>query len=158
MPLYAAVLEGRAIRKFEEYMSVNAAKDPRVHFTVALNEIAKGVFDNPAEAYTVQKCYLKKSGLHMWKMKPSKFGHQLETVNGYLEYFPRQESNTGDLLQNKPLSEDELLEILDEARPSGIQKLMITNKDSVMKYNSFDKFLSTLDGWYEANGLLVALA
>jgi hypothetical protein len=91
-------------------------------------------------------------------MKPSEFGHQLETVNGYLEYFPRQESDTGDLLHNKPLSEDELLEILDEAWPSGIQKLMIANKDSVTKYDSFDKFLSTLDGWYEANGLQVALA
>jgi hypothetical protein len=94
----------------------------------------------------------------MWKMKPSEFGHRLETVNGDLEYFPRWESNTGDLLRNKPLSKDELLEILDEARPSGIQKLMIANKDSVTKYDSFDKFLSTLDGWYEANGLLVALA
>jgi hypothetical protein len=27
-----------------------------------------------------------------------------------------------------------------------------------MKYDSFDKFLSALDGWYEANGLQVALA
>jgi hypothetical protein len=65
--------------------------------------------------------------------------------------------DTGDLIQNKPLSEDELLEILDEAQPSGIQKLMIANKDSVMKYDSFNKFLSILDGWYEANGLQVAL-
>jgi hypothetical protein len=138
-------------------MSVNAMKDPRVCLTVALNEIAKGVFDNPAEAYTIQKCYLKKSGLHMWKMKPSGFRHRLETVNGYLEYFPRRESDTSDPLRNNPLSEDELLEILDEARPSGIQKLMITNKDSVTKYDSFDKFLSILDGWYEANGLQVAL-
>jgi hypothetical protein len=45
-----------------------------------------------------------------------------------------------------------------QAWPSGIQKLMITNKDSVTKYDSFDKFLSILDGWYEANGLQVALA
>jgi hypothetical protein len=50
MPLYAAILEGRAIRKFKEYMSVNVAKDARVRLTVALNEIAKGVFDNPVEA------------------------------------------------------------------------------------------------------------
>jgi hypothetical protein len=35
---------------------------------------------------------------------------------------------------------------------------MITNKDSVTKYDLFDKFLSVLDGWYEANGLQVALA
>jgi hypothetical protein len=156
-PLYAAVLQGRTIRKFEEQMSLNAAKDTRVHLTVALNEIAKGVFDNPVEAYTIQKRYLKKSGLRMWKLKPSKFGHCLEMVNTYLEYFPRQESDTGDLIWNKPLSKDELLEILDEARPSGIQKLMIANKDSVMKYDSFNKFLSILDGWYEANGVQVAL-
>jgi hypothetical protein len=88
-PLYAAVLEGHAICKFEAQMSLNATKDMRVSLTVALNEIAKGVFDNPAEAYTVQKCYLKKSGLQMWKLKPSEFGHRLETVNAYLEYFLR---------------------------------------------------------------------
>jgi hypothetical protein len=34
----------------------------------------------------------------------------------------------------------------------------MSNKDSVTKYDSFDKILSTLDGWYEANGLHVALA
>jgi hypothetical protein len=156
-PLYAAVLVGHAIRKFEEQMSLNAAKDARVCLTVALNEIAKGVFDNPTEAYTIQKRYLKKRGLWMWKLKPSEFGHHLETVNAYLEYFPRRESDTGDLIRNKPLSKDKLLEILDEARPSGIQKLMIANKDSVTKYDLFDKFLSILDGWYEANGLQVAL-
>jgi hypothetical protein len=156
-PLYAAVLEGHAICKFEEQMSLNAAKDVRVCLTVALNEIAKGVFDNPMEAYTIQKRYLKKSGLRMWKLKPSEFGHHLEMVNSYLEYFPRRESDTGDLIQNKPLPEDELLEILDEAQPSAIQKLMIANKDSVMKYDWFNKFLSILDGWYEANGLQVAL-
>jgi hypothetical protein len=86
-PLYAAVLEGHAICKFEEQMSLNAMKDTRVHLTVALNKIAKSVFDNPTEAYTIQKCYLKKSGLRMWKLKPSEFGHHLETVNAYLEYF-----------------------------------------------------------------------
>jgi hypothetical protein len=133
-PLYAAVLEGHVICKFDEQMSLNAVKDARERLTVALNEIAKGVFDNPMEAYTIQKCYLKKSGLRMWKLKPSEFGHHLETVNAYLEYFPRQESDTGDLIRNKPLSEDELLEILDEARPSGIQKLMIANKYSTTKY------------------------
>jgi hypothetical protein len=89
MPLYAAVLEGRAIHKFKEQMTLNAAKDARVCLTVTLNEIAKGVFDNPAEAYTIQKHYLKKSGLRLWKLKPSKFGHRLEMVNAYLEYFPR---------------------------------------------------------------------
>jgi hypothetical protein len=110
------MLEGCAIRKFEEQMSLHAAKDARMGLTVALNEIAKGVFDNPAEAFsTIQKRYLKKSGLQMWKLKPSEFGHHLETVNAYLEYFPRRESDTGDLIWNKPLSEDELLEILDEA-------------------------------------------
>jgi hypothetical protein len=65
-PLYAAVLEGHVICKFEEQMSLNAAKDARVRLAVALNEIAKGVFDIPVEAFTVQKCYLKKGGLRMW--------------------------------------------------------------------------------------------
>jgi hypothetical protein len=88
-PLYAAVLEGHVIRKFEEYMSLNATKDARVRLTVALNEIAKAVFDNPTEAYTIQKHYLKKSGRWMWKLKPSEFGHHLETVNAYVEYFLR---------------------------------------------------------------------
>jgi hypothetical protein len=94
----------------------------------------------------------------MWKMKPSEFGHRLEMVNSYLVHFPRKELDTGDLIRSKPLSEDELLEILEEAQHSGIQKLMIANNDSVTKYNSFNKFLSFLDGWYEANGLHVALA
>jgi hypothetical protein len=61
------------------------------------------------------------------------------------------------LLQNRPLSEDELLEIVDEAQPSGIQKLMIASKISVTKYDSFDQYISTLDGWYEAKGLQIAL-
>jgi hypothetical protein len=77
------------IQKFKEQMSLNAAKDASVHLTAALNEIAKSVIDNPAEAYTIQKGYLKKSGLRMWKLKPSEFGHCLEMVNAYLEYFPR---------------------------------------------------------------------
>jgi hypothetical protein len=101
--------------------------------TIALNEIAK-------------------------ILQPSEFGHRLETLNGYLEYFPRQESAEGNLLQNRPLSEDELLEIVDEAWPSGIQKLMIASKDSVTKYDSFDCYISILDGWYEVNGLQIALA
>jgi hypothetical protein len=54
-PLYAAVLEGQVILKFEEQMSLNATKDARVRLTVALNLIAKGVFDNPVEAFTIQK-------------------------------------------------------------------------------------------------------
>jgi hypothetical protein len=50
------------------------------------------------------------------------------------------------------------LEIVDEARPSGIQKLMIASKDSVTKYGLFGPYISALDGWYEANGLQIALA
>jgi hypothetical protein len=84
IPLYTAVLEGHASHKFEEHMTLNAEKTARVRLTIALNEIAKSVFNNP-----IQKCYLKKSGLRIWKVKPSKFGHRLETLNGYLEYFPR---------------------------------------------------------------------
>jgi hypothetical protein len=94
----------------------------------------------------------------MWKAMQSKFGHRLETLNGYLEYFPRRESAEGTLLQNKPLSEDELLEIVDEAQPSGIQKLMIAREDSVTKYDSFDWYISALDGWYKANGLQIAIS
>jgi hypothetical protein len=89
IPLYTAVLEGRVSRKFEEHMTLNDEKTARVRLTIALNEIVKSVFNNPAEAYTVQKRYLKKSGLRMWKAKPSEFGHHLETLNSYLEYFPR---------------------------------------------------------------------
>jgi hypothetical protein len=89
IPLYTTVLEGHASRKFEEHMTLNAKKTAWVRLTIALNEIGKSVFNNPAEAYTIQKRYLKKSGLQMWKAKPSKFGHQLETLNGYQEYFPR---------------------------------------------------------------------
>jgi hypothetical protein len=108
-------------------LSVNAAKDLRVHLTVALNKITKDVFNNNlAEAYTIQKGYLTKSGLRMSTMKPSEFGHRLKTVNGYLEYFPRGVSDTGEIMRNKPLSDDELLEILDAACPSRIQKLMIS--------------------------------
>jgi hypothetical protein len=146
IPLYTAVLYGRASCKSQEHMTLNAEKTAWVQLTIALNEIAKSVFNNPAEVYTVQKHYLKKSGLRMWKAKPSKFGHQLETLNGYLEYFPRRELAEGTLLQNRPRSEDELLEIVDEARPSGIQKLMIASKDSMTKYDSFDRYISALDG------------
>jgi hypothetical protein len=132
-PLYASVLEGRAIHKFEEQMSLNAVKDTRVHLTVALNEIAKSVFDNPSEAYTIQKHYLKKSGLRMWKLKPSEFGHHLEMVNAYLEYFKRRESDTGDLIRNKPHFKDELLEILDGQKISAIARKMQKTTKVVMK-------------------------
>jgi hypothetical protein len=66
--------------------------------------------------------------------------------------FP-DESRQKVLFQNRPLVEDELLEIVDEAWPSGIQKLMIASKDSVTKYDLFDWYISALDGWYKANGL-----
>jgi hypothetical protein len=35
---------------------------------------------------------------------------------------------------------------------------MITSKDSVTKYDSFDRYISALNGWYEVNGLQIALA
>jgi hypothetical protein len=56
IPFYTAVLEGHASRKFEEHMTLNAKKTAPVQLTIALNEIAKSVFNNPAEAYIVQKC------------------------------------------------------------------------------------------------------
>jgi hypothetical protein len=89
IPLYTAVLEGHASRMFEEHMTLNAKKTAWIRLTIALNKIAKSDFNNPAKAYTVHKLYLKTSGLRMWKAKPSEFGHRLETLNGYLEFFPR---------------------------------------------------------------------
>ena len=77
----------------------------------------------------------------MFATKPSQFYNRLEQLGvTYLPYFPRKTVNSK-LIINKPLTSDELMEIIDEARSLPIQKMMVYNKDHV------DQFL---DGKHEA--------
>ena len=112
--------------------------------------MAKGIFSHPDESYTIQKRYLIKGSLKIGQNRPSVFARRLETLNGYLKYFPRRTQDNGHLARNNPITDDQLMEVMDEARPGSIQTLMINAKDSVTKFNTYDAYVHALDGWHDA--------
>ena len=80
-PLYASVLEGKARSHFEN--SLGQTRDMSSHhgrLNVALNEVAKHVFEQPEDAYKIQRTYLRKSSLLMCKNKPSDFFNRLKLI------------------------------------------------------------------------------
>ena len=62
---------------------------------MALNDVAKAIFNHPEEAYTIQKRYLTKGALKIGINRLSVFARRLEALNGYLKYFPRRTMANG---------------------------------------------------------------
>ena len=158
-PLYASVLEGKARSHFEN--SLGQTRDVSRHhdrLNMALNEVAKHVFEQPEDAYKIHRTYLRKSGLLMFKNKPSDFFNRLELIGKtYLPFFPRKLRPNGRLAVNRPLDDEDIKEILDEARSPAIQKLMIQSRDNVDKHDKAEDYVQSLDGWYDAHQLQLSL-
>ena len=159
MSLYASVLDGKARSHYENTLAQNRDTN-RQHerLSLALNEVAKHVFEQPEDAYKIQRTYLRKSGLLMFKNKPSDFFNRLELIGKtYLPFFPRKIRSNGKLATNKPLDDEDIKEILDESRSPAIQKLMIQSRDNVDKHETAESYVQSLDSWYDAHQLQTSL-
>ena len=97
IPLAKSTLRGHASRVFEKYLSDNAISgendtptSPRHLYTHAWNQVALMVFQHPREAAKVQRRYLREGGLKFCGpyVEPRTFYERLDTINGYLAYFP----------------------------------------------------------------------
>ena len=87
--------------------------EPEALCTKILNDIAKKIFGNQwATAARTQKRYMRRS-LSMQNVDPEVFYERLKKMNSYLPYFPCSD------VQERPtgLAEDEIIDILDAAKP-----------------------------------------
>ena len=120
--LYSMAFEGRARMRFLHALHENSLKSSREKLELALNDVAFGIFNHPRQAYEIQRKYLRKSGLKMYRVRPAVFGRRLELLNRYLEYFPREMRADGTLKKNEPISDEELIDILMDARTTALQQ------------------------------------
>ena len=148
--LYQAVLEGKALSKFKEALTTHTALAPARKLQMSLNDVVRTIFPNPEEAYSAQKRYLTKGALVMGANRPSVFARRLETLNGYLKYFPRRTMANGALRTNNVMPDDQLMDILDMARDYRITKLMVGHKDRMSNYDNLTTFVQGLESWFDA--------
>ena len=80
---------------------------------------------------------------------PRKFYKRLEQVNNYLNFFPWQGSNTRSASYAEPLSDNDLMDILDKAHSTDIRKLMLANGDHQRKHNTAKAYSERLEDWHK---------
>lgn len=147
--IFSATLEGKAGAIFEQSLRKYIEKEPRERLRWALNEVAFTVFSSPDEAHKIQKRYLQKGQLKMFNNKPQFFWRRLETLNNWLQFFPCKKLGNGHLSRNSKLPEDILIDILDEARHSEVQQLMMAARATSDKHDTADDYANDLDGWWD---------
>ena len=126
-------------------------------FKIGMNAIALDCFTHAADSAKSQARYLREGGLLFCGQytRPKDFFMRLELVNKYLKYFPHRKKDLT-LVEPNSLSDDDLLDILDKARPTNICLMMISHNDHSRKYLTAASYAAKLEEWHE-NGELQRL-
>ena len=106
----------------------------------ALEAVTLKVFKNDRHAYRRQVRYMRYQ-LYFTTTNFTPFLHRLKQLNKYLKYFPVPPQKEGML---HPLTEDDLIEIIDNAKPIEYNQSMLQNN-----YDPYDKTLEEFSQYLE---------
>ena len=164
MALFCSTLGSRALQHFEtarrKYEAAKHAPDEdgdeakfsvREVYESAVNELACLYFQHPGEAVKVQKRYLREGGLMFCGeySSPREFYERLGHLNQLIEFFPFVTKANGTTVRPSPLDDDDLIEILDKARTTDMQKMMLALGDHARKYTDPEEYAKKLEEWHE---------
>ena len=120
--VYKSLLKGKISQEFitcynKRFNGVPGDNEARLAAALKklLNDLALKIFPDGEGATRAQKRYLR-NNLHMGRMDPVKFHERLDKINTYIEFFPIKAIGMTKP-PNKPLVEDEIIGILDFAKP-----------------------------------------
>ena len=130
-------------------------------------DITKHVFDREngswRAAYRRQKAYMRGS-LRIGKLDPQLFSDRLFKLNDYLSYFPKNlgvpaTSDVGYTIPSygEPLPKDELLSILDKAKPLDWHIRMLTNGQEPSAMKEVEDAVDVYRHYYQAEQALAAI-
>ena len=162
---YITCLANSALVKFQEVNAVekrkNAARPTRSRLSEddllkqVINEWKIHYFPGGKHAYRNQANYMR-HGIVMGESDSIKsFASRLRSMNNYLSYFP----TTGDGSAPTPLSEDELIDILDRAKPIAWHMAMLAARvdtfdmkwDDIIDYYQRLELRSDLENLQQSN-------
>ena len=155
----------RSLLKGEELLAFNTkldtlttgARGNRInptdaHVKQALNDVTLRAFRNDPHAYRRQVTYMR---YHLkWTAGNfTTFQYRLKELNNYLKYFPLRANNN---TPHSPLSEDVLLEIIENSKPLEYQLALLRNNYDPYDHtlNAYSQYLERLDASYELNKAL----
>ena len=160
--VYRSLLEGKALDLFAESYSKRLRKQIEVKQTdklaeadetlvenQALNDVALMVFKDGTDSIRAQKRYLR-NNLSIGNMDPEMWAQRLEKINRYLQYFP-VETVTADNPRNKPLAEDELVDIMDNAKKVEWHAIMLQQGRKPHSFRTLNEAVAYYKRLYEAD-------
>ena len=155
--IYRAVYDGKAKDLFRYYHNARTVKNQdkpigeRVGvdevLTLTINDMARKMFGNQwSTAARTQKGYLRKT-LYMGDMEPDYFYERLKKINSYLPYFPYKDR----MGTFKTLEEDELIDIIDQAKKDEWHITMLSQGKRPDDYPTTEVYMEYLKQLYAAD-------
>ena len=170
--LFSSTLGSRALQHFTTAINkYEAATHPaddqgneapfskREIYEAAMNDLACLYFQHPGEAVKVKKRYLREGGLTFCGeySSPREFCERLCCINQLIPFFPFVQRAGGQPSRPSAIDDDDLIEMLDKARTTDMQKLMLALGDHARKYATAETYAKKLEEWHENVQLTKAL-
>ena len=132
-----SILKGPYLETFNTALGEKSITNKKVQ--EALNKVTLKAFNNDRNAYRRQVQYMRYH-LYFNTSNFKSFEHRLKQLNKYLSYFPIPPGKT----EVEPLPEDQLIEIIDNAKPLEYHQQMLQ-----ANFNPFEKSLEEFGQFIE---------
>jgi hypothetical protein len=117
-----------------------------------INSVALKFFDGGAQAYRLQKRYMKNNLKMSKKSNPRDFADRIKRMGNLLKYFPVKDEMADETPTQVPMNQEELVDCMDTAKPGHWHIKMLDQSVSPEVFEDIDKYVEYLQRFYRAEG------